>query len=512
MQVIPLTIVFGILLVLVTVIAVVLGTWCFRYQHRLKAEREERASQESWLALGGEILVLVLDAQGRLKRSLGAQENFQPLTSGLSPGASVGKLLYATPTQQEEFRQALELIDAKKANPEVVFDLMDKELTHQQKHYQVRYRGPNHQGEIFILFRDVTTEAELAESEKKEFWRQKVLKTVMTQRSAFAVFASSVQDLFLRLSQLEDQGPSPGNEWTDFLRQLHTIKADARFFDFQATAEQCHQSESFLSDQLLLQETPDPSTFELELKKAYYGELKTVTDNLGEAWLHQADAVQIPRKPYLSLIGYIRRRYPLDKKLGQFLDFHRQVPLRSLFQKLPDQAKTLAQSLGKRVAPLEIQGGDFMVIPDRLEAFCQTFIHLLRNSLDHGIETVRERETLGKPLEGNLRLEIADTPRAIIFRFQDDGRGISYQRVVERARALGWLESAQPLDEQGLLGFLFREGFSTAPQTTEISGRGLGLAAVKTEIDKLQGSVRVLTRPGRGTTFEMILPWSLHES
>ena len=512
MQVIPLLAISLIFLVLITAVAVFLGLRCFRYQNQLTAEHEELVAQESWLAQGGKVFVFVLDAQGRLRRSLGSEETFKPLASTMFPGGFVGEVLYATPTQQEEFRQALELIVGKKANPEVVFDLMDKELTHQQRHYQVRYRGPNQQGEIFLLLRDVTTEAELAESEKKEFWRQKVLNAVMTQRSAFAVFAASVQDLFLRLSQLEDQGPAPGNEWSDFLRQLHTIKADARFFDFQATAEQCHQWESFLSDQLVLQETPDPTTFELALKKAYYSELKTVTDHLGEAWLHQADAVQIPRKPYLSLIRYIRHRYPQDRKLGQFLDFHRQVPLRSLFQKLPDQAKALAQTLGKRVAPLEIQGGDFMVIPDRLEAFCQTFIHLVRNSLDHGIETVRERETLGKPPEGKIHLEIADTPRAIVFRFQDDGRGISYQRIVDRARTLGWLESAQPLDEQGLLGFLFREGFSTAPQTTEISGRGLGLAAVKTEIDKLQGSVRILTRPGRGTTFEIILLCRLHES
>ena len=512
MQAIPLLVISLILLVFSTAVAVVFGKRSFRFSSQLKAEHDELASQEAWLAVGGQILVFVLDAQGRFQRSLGSAENFKALASTLTPGAFVGRLLYNTPTQQEEFRQALELIAGKKANPEVVFDLMDKELSYQERHFQVRYRGPNYRGEIFLLLPDITTEAELAESEKKEFWRQKVLNAVMTQRSAFAVFASSVQELFLRLSQLEDQGPTPGNEWTDFLRQLHTIKADARFFDFQATAEQCHQWETFLSDQLVLQETPEPTSFELALKKAYYNELKTVTDHLGDAWLHQADAVQIPRKPYLSLIRYIRHRYPQDKKLGQFLDFHRQVPLRSLFQKLPDQAKALAQTLGKRVAPFEIQGGDFMVIPDRLEAFCQTFIHLVRNSLDHGIETVRERETLGKPLEGKLHLEIADTPRAIVFRFQDDGRGISYQRIVERARALGWLESVQPLDEQGLLGFLFREGFSTASQTTEISGRGLGLAAVKVEIDKLQGSVRVLTRPGRGTTFEMILPWRLHES
>ena len=500
-----------ILLVLITAVAVFLAIRDFHHQRQLGEAQHELSSQESWLARGGQVCVFVLDSEGKLRRSFGSEEIVKDL-SPLSPGTVVSKLLYEAPAQQKEFHQALELISQKKANPEVVFDLMDKDLSLKQRHYQLRYRGPNRHGEIFLLLRDVTTEAELAETEKKEFWRQKVLNTVMTQRPAFAVFAASVQELFLRLSRIEDEGPTPGNEWTDFLRQLHTIKADARFFNFQTTAERCHQWETLLSDQLLLEETPDPTTLALELKKDYYSEMKTVTDHLGEAWLHHADAVQIPRKPYLSLIRYIRHRYPQDKKLGQFLDFHRQVPLRSLFQKLPDQAKTLAQTLGKRVGLLEIHGGDFLVVPDRLEAFCQSFIHLVRNSLDHGIETIRERETLGKTLDGKLRLEIADTPRAVVFRFQDDGRGISYQRIVERARALGWLESIPSLDEQGLLGFLFREGFSTAPQTTEISGRGLGLSAVKTEIDKLQGSVRVLTRPGRGTTFEMIVPWRLHES
>ena len=482
---------------------------CFRYQGQLQKGQGELSEQEAWLAQGGRVLVFVLNSEGKLTRTLGSLDK---LAKFPQPGELISDFLYSDPTQREEFRQALNLIVLKKASPEVVFDLMDKEIVLAQRHFQILYRGPTFKNELYLLLRDITTEAELAETEKKDFWRKSVLNLVMPQRSAFAVFTASVQNLFLRLSQLEDEGPTLELSWSDFLRLLHTIKADARFFQFQATAEVSHRWETFLSDQLVLQETPDPATFELEFKKAYYSELKIITDNLGETWLHQADAVQIPRKPYLSLIKYIRHRYPQDKKLGQFLDFHRQVPLRSLFQKLPDQAKNLAQTLGKRVAPLEIQGGDFLIIPDKLEPFCQTFIHLVRNSLDHGIESVRERETLGKPLEGKIHLEIADTPRAIVFRFQDDGRGISYQRIVDRARALGWLDTPQPLDEQGLLGFLFRDGFSTALQTTEVSGRGLGLANVKAELDKLQGSIRVLTRPGRGTTFEMILPWRLHES
>ncbi|NNM66839.1 MAG: hypothetical protein HKM06_02380 [Spirochaetales bacterium] len=425
-------------------------------------------------------------------------------------GRLADEVLFQSPQLREEFRQGLALFFSGKTQPEVIFDLLEPSTQIASKVLELAYTHTD-LNEVLVIVRDRTVDKEWEQKKRQEELEKSMMVKVLAHRNAFADFTREAQGLFDALYALESSGEG-FERWREFIRLLHTFKADAAFFDFSDSAQAAHEFETYLSDALILGQRPSPEENSLELKRSYFLELRRITDNLGEGWLKEADAVLVPRTSYRRLLRYAQTAYPSDQQLKRFLDFHRQVPVRTLFQKLPDLVQSVAASLGKRVAPMSISGGEVRIVTDKIEPLAATFVHLVRNSVDHGLETVREREALGKPLAGTISLEIIEARRAIVFRFQDDGRGISYQKVVARARELNWLdtsESSAPLDEQGLLAFLFRQGFSTAAEVSDVSGRGIGLSAVKHAVDALHGSIRVLTRPGKGTTFEIIIPWEV---
>ena len=188
----------------------------------------------------------------------------------------------------------------------------------------------------------------------------------------------------------------------------------------------------------------------------------------------------------------------------------RMRPFRDACTALPRTVRDLARSLGKSVR-LEIAGETVSVDRDILRQLEAPLGHLVRNCLDHGIETPRERIAAGKPEEGTLRVEARHHAGSLLVSVGDDGRGIDRDRLRARIieRNLSPADIVGSLDDAELLDFLFLPGFSTATAVTDVSGRGVGLDVVRAMAHGVGGSVEVRSDPGRGTTFAMRLPVTL---
>jgi two-component system sensor histidine kinase and response regulator WspE len=171
--------------------------------------------------------------------------------------------------------------------------------------------------------------------------------------------------------------------------------------------------------------------------------------------------------------------------------------------------RDLARELGKR-ARLEIIGETLQVDRDVLERLDAPLMHLLRNALDHGVESPEQRRAAGKPEEGRLQLRASYRTGLLAVELSDDGAGIDFERI--RAALLrqglvdGW--QAALLDNEALQDFLFQSGFSTRDAVSEVSGRGVGLDVVRDTLRQLEGSIRISSIRGRGTTFHLLLPIS----
>jgi two-component system chemotaxis sensor kinase CheA len=172
-------------------------------------------------------------------------------------------------------------------------------------------------------------------------------------------------------------------------------------------------------------------------------------------------------------------------------------------QRIADQARNLAQRLGKGSLHIDVQAqGDVRFERQRWAPFWAAFVHPLRNALDHGIETPEQRKAAGKPEQGKLTIAVRGDPQSITVELSDDGRGIDFDKVRSKARARGLPHDS----EAELIEALFGDGFSTAEQITEISGRGVGMSALRKAARALGGSISVHSRPGQGTTLRVRFP------
>jgi two-component system chemotaxis sensor kinase CheA len=188
----------------------------------------------------------------------------------------------------------------------------------------------------------------------------------------------------------------------------------------------------------------------------------------------------------------------------------RMQPIGRLFQKYPRIARDLARQLGKDVE-LALIGEETEVDKTMIEDLADPLIHLIRNAVDHGVELPHERQLAGKPAKSVVRLEARQEGDHIVLIIADDGRGMSAERIRAKAIEKGIIteEEANTLDERQSLNLIFLPGFSTMAQASAVSGRGVGMDVVKTNIQKLNGSIEIRSEPGKGSVFIISLPLTL---
>jgi two-component system chemotaxis sensor kinase CheA len=186
----------------------------------------------------------------------------------------------------------------------------------------------------------------------------------------------------------------------------------------------------------------------------------------------------------------------------------RMVPVEESFSRFGRVVRDLAGELGKSVQ-LETAGTDTELDKTMVEQLTDPLKHMVRNCVDHGIETPDEREAAGKPPTGTVRLEAEQREGRILVRVSDDGRGVDRDRVLAKAEERGLVDPTDNLSDRQILDLLFHPGFSTAQAVTDISGRGVGLDVVRRNVEDVNGTIEIKSTQGQGTTFEILLPLTL---
>jgi two-component system chemotaxis sensor kinase CheA len=186
----------------------------------------------------------------------------------------------------------------------------------------------------------------------------------------------------------------------------------------------------------------------------------------------------------------------------------RMQPLMPVLERAARAARIAARAAGKEIE-LEVAGGEVRVDRSLAERIGEPLLHLLRNAIDHGIETAGERRAAGKPVRGRVRLEVGAEGSRVRVRVADDGRGVDAERVARAAVAQGLVDAGARLSEEHALRLIFRPGFSTAGRVSDVSGRGVGLDVVEHALERMGGELRVRTTRGEGTIFELRVPLTL---
>ncbi len=238
--------------------------------------------------------------------------------------------------------------------------------------------------------------------------------------------------------------------------------------------------------------------------------LDELMDQVGELVIAQARLRQLADKSGdLSLKSIVEEIERLSGHLRDVSMGIRMVPIGTLFGKFRRLVRDLSNELGKQIQ-LTWSGEETEIDKTVIERLHDPLVHLIRNSIDHGIEaSAEQREMAGKPREGTVHLSAVHSGAQVLISIKDDGKGLDRDRIRAKAEETGLVAPGQELSDAELFQLIFHPGFSTAQKITSVSGRGVGMDVVKRMIDALRGTIDIQSRPGEGATFTLRLPLTL---
>ena len=340
---------------------------------------------------------------------------------------------------------------------------------------------------LLVVVSDVTARraAEQREAEQREI--ASIFERILQDKQGALRFVADAEGLIKDLTA-EARLPLP-----EIKRTLHTLKGNASIYGMQRLASLCHRIESTMADAAGDISPADRTALAASWAHTASRLSSFLDDKRGGVTVDDEEYAQLVRSlldgtPRADLVRHLR-----DWKLER---------ARDRLERFAEQARDLARRLGKGDLSVDVEAGTLRLPAVDWSPFWGAFTHVIRNAVDHGIESPVDRKALGKPESGRIRLSASRAAGSVLIEVSDDGGGVDWERVAEKARRAG-LPTAR---EEDLVSALFAEGVSTRDSASETSGRGIGLGAVKQACEKLGGRVTVDSIKARGTAFRFHLP------
>lgn len=426
----------------------------------------------------------------------------------------------AQASERKEVAGLFEMLFSGAGDMVVLGDLLPKEIALNHRILELSYRWiavseTNPSDKIMAILTDVTTEKELEAQLKADEERNQTLLKIASDRDGFLEFLRDLDRLFQELRGHLAMSPEKIDANVLF-RSFHTIKGGTASYALHKAANEAHRIESQLEDIRSGSKTLTQKGIEqfqeatIHLKKILDDSLKEFSQLIPERGQQRDEKVYRVSSSKLKQIQDMLLEKIGATHLQQIkvcTEELRKQPIAPVFKKYATAAENLAENLGKAVR-VELSGEDIEVDHDKVAPLFSNLIHLVRNSVDHGLESPDMRQMLNKPEEGLLKIGASQEGDDLMLMIQDDGGGIDPETIKQVALGKGiiteqWAESAS---SDALVELIFAPGFSTKEAVSEVSGRGVGMDAVKASIDELSGTLKVQTELDQGTTFTITVP------
>lgn len=410
---------------------------------------------------------------------------------------------------------------------DMLLSLLPGEVERAGRSLRVTYRPPDG-ARMMIVLTDLTDERGLERQLLSSHKRLEMVVFAVSDRDAFFDLLDEFEE-FLNIDLVDLlAAESVVVDVTVLYRQIHTFKGLFSQFAFEHLPSALHRLESTLQVFLQANTPADRSDFvalfeSAGLDLALQQDLSNIQQSLGAEFLAQRGGLLLSEDQVRALSAGVQALMtshggwqddPVLRRLVLQIEALSKVSLRHLIAPYAKVVRRVAERLGKLVAEVEVEGDDVFVDPDRYRPFAKTLVHVFRNAADHGIEAPDQRLLADKPEVARVECRVACQQDGIVLTIADDGRGIDLAAL--RARAGRALVTAGPMAEgpmvirppagEDVLDLIFIDGVSTAAAPSELSGRGVGLSAVREELERLGGTVVVETVEERGTRFTFHLP------
>jgi two-component system, chemotaxis family, sensor kinase CheA len=417
------------------------------------------------------------------------------LTHWFGPAANGQKLTDYLGKHDETFAQGLDLcwdqVIADMLPLELAMDQLPRHFSVEDKHFELSYTPVLDKGQslsqALVVVNDVTAarQRERIEAEQRDVIQ--LLGRIAKDRIGVLEFLNEARDLVNAIENpaLQDR--------TVTRRLVHTLKGNSMIFGVQTVASVCHELETEMD------ETNDSlsTAGRRELRECWTHISNTLDMLLGR----QAERIEIDESEYEALLAAVTHGEK-SESLRERIRALKLEPSARRLMRAAEQAQAVAKRLGKPPLHISIEDNGIRLDPQQWATFWSAFVHVIRNAVDHGIETADERLQAGKAAEGSVALRTQITADTFSIVLSDDGRGIDWSALAAKAQRRGLPSQSQ----EDLVEALFADGVSTRDDVTEYSGRGIGMGVLRDACRARGGDLRVESQPGKGTTVEFRFP------
>ncbi|MFW6034670.1 MAG: ATP-binding protein [Halothermotrichaceae bacterium] len=407
---------------------------------------------------------------------------------------------------------------------DVYLSLFPDEISVNNKNLKIEVKIINNIEDLsyMVIITDITEKRTLENKMEEERRTLKmVVKAVVSYDDFFTCIREYRKFCKENIYNIIENSDNTEAALSKIFKRIHTFKGDFSQLNMLEAAERLHKFEEelhYLNKQgESISKSSLKNTFRKEnmldwIKK----EFNLLKDVLGDQFFNKEGILMIESSKLVEI----------EKKMVQFLSQRecqvlipelrklRYKPFSNLLESYKDYLKKLSLKLEKPINPLVIEGGDMLVDPDVYCDFVKSLVHVFRNIMDHGIESTFERMVNEKEDEGNIACNVKENNSSIILKIKDDGAGIDSDKIKSTALKKGFINKTEyeSITDKEAVMLIFKDKFTTRNEVSKLSGRGVGLAAVKNELDKLGGRVEVITQKNKGTTFEFTLPYNKIDS
>lgn len=431
-----------------------------------------------------------IDRDGRLKAE--CSRSFEQAFGTPTPGSPFFEVVAG---EDQGLVQALEVayeqLIADVLPVELALDQMPNHLERDGRYYSLAFK-PIREGEqlagALLVTRDETLAQKTRKLEAEQRERAQIFERILRDPDGFREFIREAQRL------IEQVGSALNDTGVERMRALHTLKGVAGVHDASSLAEAAHHLEA-----ALLGDSAEHVQPALDQLKDRWQALGTFVRPLLDG--DSTQRVQMTPADLGALIARVREGAPHQSLLRALQRFAWE-PLGLRLQRIADHLVGVARRLGKPQPRVVIDCQDLRIPADAYRPFWSSLSHLVRNIVDHALETEPERQSRGKAAENQVQLKAWTESELLHVEVSDDGRGIDWQRLAHRAQERGLPSRSR----EELVEALFADGVSTAETVNETSGRGVGMSAVRAVCRELGGSISVTSETGQGTTFRFQLP------
>jgi len=368
---------------------------------------------------------------------------------------------------------------------------LPERLTHEERTWSFRYqpffRADKLEG-VLVAIADISERLARERDDAEHAELMQAFKRVVQDRVGFEVFLTESSELVSSIC-----GRKLEHDLVLLKRALHTLKGTAGSMGLTTIAQLCHALESELAED---------GSLSRELVDVLGARWATLNEQLESAGMRNHRMVEIPEKEYGEFVRLVSEGVVGRRELLTRLAAWQAEPVERAFRRLGDQAVALARRFGKPDLRVVVDADGLRLARARFAPFFGELVHVIRNALDHGIEAPDERVRAGKPAAGTLTLRASSTDGGLCIEIGDDGAGIDWDEIARaaKARALPHRTQAELLDA------LCADGVTTRNEVTALSGRGVGMAAFRERVTRMQGTLEVKSTRGRGTTWVARFP------